>query len=127
MRRKTSQILLVTSALLALAGAVPLPVVNAQAPMGGASAGAAGGMPNLRAISGKPLPDRGMPPGTVTVRVGRKTPANAAAGVEITAIIKNAGGDLRKRTAKTDASGRAVFEGIAPDQQFQAEVTVDGE
>lgn len=123
MRRKTGQILLVASALLALAGAVRPPVVNAQAPMGGGG----GGMPNLRAISGKPLPDRGMPPGTVTVRVGRKTPANAAAGVDITAIIKNAGGDLRKRTAKTDASGRAVFEGIAPDQQFQAEVTVDGE
>src|SRR6266404_2646684 len=111
MRRKTAQNVLVAAALLASAGAVPLRAVNAQAPMGGPG----GGMPNLRAISGKPLPDRGMPPGTVTVRVGRKTPANAAAGLEIVAIIKNAGGDLRKRTAKTDASGRAVFEGISAD------------
>jgi hypothetical protein len=85
------------------------------------------GMPNLRAVSGKPLPDPGMPPGTVSVRVARKIPANAAADVEITALIKNAGGDLRKRTAKTDASGRALFEGIAPGDEFHAEVTVDGE
>jgi hypothetical protein len=89
--------------------------------------GGPGGMPNLRAISGKPLPDRGMPAGTVTVRVGRKSPANAVADLEITAIIKNSGGDLRKRTAKTDTSGRAIFEGIAADQEFQAEAVVDGE
>ncbi|HEY2728644.1 MAG TPA: hypothetical protein VGK52_01810 [Polyangia bacterium] len=86
-----------------------------------------GGMPNLRAISGQPLPDQGMAAGTVSVRVARKIPANAVAGVEVVAITKNAGGDLRKRTAKTDAGGRALFESLAPGDEFHAEVTVDGE
>ena len=69
----------------------------------------AGGMPDFRAISGKPLPDRGMAPGTVTVRVARRTPANAVANVEITALTEAPGGESRKRTAKTDAGGRAIF------------------
>jgi hypothetical protein len=89
--------------------------------------GGGGGMPNLRAIAGRPLPDRGMPAGTVSVRVSRKIPANAAAGLDVAAIIKNSGGDLRKRTAKTDSSGRALFEGLAAGDEFHAEVTVDGE
>ncbi|HET6280513.1 MAG TPA: hypothetical protein VFH73_06090 [Polyangia bacterium] len=109
-------IALAATALLAV---TPMRVVEAQP--------AAGGMPDLRAISGKPLPDRGMPPGTVTVRVARKTPANPVANVEVSALIKNAGGDVKKRTATTDASGRALFEGIGSGQQFQAEVTVDKE
>ena len=106
-------------AALALLVATPIGVAEAQP--------AAGGMPDLRAISGKPLPDRGMPPGTVTVRVARKMPANPVAGVEVSALIKNAGGDVKKRTATTDSSGRALFEGIGSGQQFQAEVTVDKE
>jgi hypothetical protein len=116
MRRKAQLLLAVVG--LALAA----PRVSAQP-----FAGGGGGMPNLRAISGQPLPDRGMPAGTVSVRIARKIPANAVAGVEITVITKNAGGDARKRTAKTDASGRALFESLAPGDEFHAEVTVDGE
>jgi hypothetical protein len=107
-------------ALLALLVAAP---AVAQ-PMAG---GPPGGMPNMRAISGRPLPDRGMPAGTVSVRVGRKTPANAVAGVEITVITKNSGGDARMRKATTDAGGRALFESLAPGDEFHAELTVDGE
>jgi len=108
---------------VALAGLLS---TGAQAqPMAGGMPG--GGMPNMRAISGRPLPDRGMPAGMVTVRVARKTPASPVAGAEITALIENAGGDLRKRTAKTDAEGRATFEGVAAGQRFHAEVVVDGE
>jgi hypothetical protein len=88
---------------------------------------AGGGMPDLSSIVGRPLPDRGMPTGTVTVRVARTIPANAVAGVEVSAVIRNAGGDLRRRTQTTDGSGRAMFEGMAPGDQFTAEVTVDGE
>jgi hypothetical protein len=88
---------------------------------------AGGGMPNMAEIVGKPLPDRGMATGMVSVRVGRKTPANPVANVEVSAIVRNAGGDLRKRTAKTDDSGRALFEGLSPGDQFTATVTVDGE
>jgi hypothetical protein len=54
-------------------------------------------------------------------------PANAVGGVEVSAIIKNAGGDLRKRALKTDDSGRVLFEGMTPGDEFHAEVNVDGE
>jgi hypothetical protein len=92
-----------------------------------AGGGRPGGMPNLRVISGKPLPDAGMAPGTVSVRLARKTLQNPAAGLEVVAITKNAGGDARKRTAKTDDGGRVLFEGLAVGDEFHAEVKVDGE
>jgi hypothetical protein len=124
--RRQARHLLTAARLGALAlalGALGATRASAQ-PFAG---GGGGGMPNLRAISGQPLPDQGMPAGTVSVRVARKIPANAVGDVDVAAIIKNAGGDLRKRTAKTDASGRALFEGMAPGDEFHAEVTVDGE
>src|SRR5450432_3802572 len=118
--RREARLLLAAIALGAIA--TPAPRAAAQP-----FAGGGGGMPNLRSITGQPLPDRGMALGTVSVRVARKIPANAVAGVEISVVTKNAGGDLRKRTLKTDAGGRAVFEGMAPGDEFHAEVTVDGE
>ena len=45
--------------------------------MGG---GGGGGMPDLSQIVGRPLPDRGMPTGTVSVRVGRKLPGERGRG-----------------------------------------------
>jgi hypothetical protein len=118
MRRKVLARALVAAVLLAA------PTARAQPMMGG---GGGGRMPDLSQIVGRPLPDGGMPTGTVSVRVARKMPVNAVAGAEVSAIIKNAGGDLRKRALKTDASGRVLFEGMAPGDQFHAEVTVDGE
>jgi hypothetical protein len=125
MRRDARRVVAAVGAVV-LAGALALaaPRASAQPFAGG---GARGGMPNLRAIVGQPLPDQGMLPGTVSVRVARKIPANAAADLDVAAIIKNAGGDLRKRSVKTDASGRALFEGLVPGEEFHAEVTVDGE
>jgi hypothetical protein len=119
--RREARALVVAAALAVL---VPAAAVQAQPFAGG---GAGGGMPNLRAISGRPLPDGGMAAGTVSVRVARKSLANAAAGLDVVAITKNAGGDARKRTAKTDAGGRVLFEGLAVGDEFHAEVTVDGE
>src|SRR3954470_9860065 len=120
MRRKDLKSLILVTALLAAAAG------GAQAqPMMGAGGG--GKMPDLSQIVGRPLPDRGMPIGTVSVRVAPKTPANAVADVEVSAIIKNAGGDARRRTRKTDESGRVLFEGMTPGDEFLAEVTVDGE
>ena len=87
----------------------------------------AGGMPDPRAISGRPLPDRSMAPGTVSVRVGRRSPANPVVGVEVTALMQDPRGESRKRTAKTDAEGRALFEGMPAGSRFHAEVVVDGE
>ncbi|HVY38158.1 MAG TPA: hypothetical protein VHM31_09485 [Polyangia bacterium] len=103
---------------MALLGAGRL---HAQPMMGGA------GMPNLSEIVGRPLPDAGMATGTVSVRVSRRMPANAAAGVDVVAIIKKEGGELRRRTEKTDADGRVIFEGMVPGDEFRAEATVDGE
>jgi hypothetical protein len=116
MRRKALSRLIAVAAMLAAA-----PIARAQPMMGG------GGMPNLAEIVGRPLPDNGMPAGTVSVRVARRMPSNGVAGAEVSAVIKNAGGDLRRRTEKTDADGRALFEGMAPGDEFNAEVTVDGE
>jgi hypothetical protein len=119
--RRQARLLLTAVALGAIAIAAPR--ASAQ-PFAG---GGGGGMPNLRAISGQPLPDQGMPAGTVSVRVARKIPANGVLDAEVDALIKNAGGDMRKRTLKTDAGGRVLFEGLAPGDEFHAEVTVDGE
>ena len=116
MRSQARPILIAVAAILAAAS-----VALAQPMMGGS------GMPNLAEIVGRPLPDNGMPTGTVSVRVARKMPSNGVAGAEVSAVIKNAGGDLRRRTEKTDADGRALFEGMAPGDEFTAEVTVDGE
>lgn len=102
-------------------------LVAAQAVTARAQPAAGGGMPNLRAIVGRPLPDPGMPSGMVTVRVARKTPANGVADAEVTAIIENPGGEGRKRTAKTDTGGRATFEAVPAGHRFHAEVVVDKE
>jgi hypothetical protein len=120
-----AQAITIQAAILLAAPAVWSPQGMAQ-PMLGTGPGA-GGMPNLGAISGKPLPDRGMATGTVTVRVARQSPANAVANVVITAVVEAPGGESRKRSAKTDAGGRALFEGLPVGHRFHAEVVVDGE
>src|SRR5580692_1507996 len=116
MRRQAHLSLISLASILVAAS-----VARAQPMMGGS------GMPNLAEIVGRPLPDSGMPAGTVSVRVARQMPSNGVAAAEVSAVIKNAGGDLRRRTEKTDADGRALFEGMAPGDEFHAEVTVDGE
>jgi hypothetical protein len=123
MRRQARNLLVLVAVVAGATLAPPATRAVAQPIMNGGG----GGLPDLRAIVGKPLPDQGMPAGTVSVRVARKMPANGAAGLDVDAIIKNAGGDLRKRTEKTDASGRVLFESLAPGEEFHAEVTVDGE
>jgi hypothetical protein len=100
---------------------------RAQPAMGGVGPPPGTAMPDLRVMNGKPLPDRGLAAGTVTVRVARKMPVNAVAGAEVTALVKNPGGDVKKRTARTDDRGRAIFDGVGAGNQFQAEVVVDGE
>ncbi|HLK89745.1 MAG TPA: hypothetical protein VKZ18_07620 [Polyangia bacterium] len=112
------------SGLAALAAFAALVPFAAAQPM---MMGGGGGMPNLREVVGRPLPDSGMPTGTVSVRVARQMPSNGVAGAEVSAVIKNAGGDLRKRSEKTDSDGRAMFEGMNPGDEFHAEVAVDGE
>ena len=97
-------------------------VARAQPTMMGGS-----GMPNLAEIVGRPLPDNGMPAGTVSVRVARRMPSNGVAGAEVSAVIKNAaatcGGAPRRPTPTDGPSSK----GMAPGDEFNAEVTVDGE
>ncbi len=68
-------------------------------------------MPDLRSISGKPLPVNDVPPGTVVVRVVRQSLANAAVGVEVSATTRAASGDARTgrhedRSRRAGASSR---------------------
>ena len=94
-RRASTRSLTQLIALAAVAvGASP---ARAQPMMGGG-----GGMPNLREVVGRPLPDSGMPTGTVSVRVARRMPANGVAGAEVSAVIKNAG----RRPSQADGEDR---------------------
>ena len=118
--------------ILIAVGLVVVPfAAAAQQPMPQPASGGGppqgGGMPDLRAISGKPLPDRGMATGTITVRVARQLPANPVADVEVKALLEAPGGESRMRTAKTDAGGRAMFEALPVGHSFRAEVVVDRE
>jgi hypothetical protein len=81
----------------------------------------AGGGFDPSAMSGIPLPDGGLPSGTVTVRVIRGTLTNPVRGATVTL-----GGGSAPRTAPTDDSGRARFDGVAAGGSLRASVTVDG-
>ena len=79
-------------------------------------------MPDPSAIAGQPLPAPELPNATVSVRVVRERMGNNVAGHEVTLNVGSS-----PRTAKTDAQGRAQFDGIAPGTVVQATTTVDGE
>src|SRR5436190_23154632 len=79
-------------------------------------------MPDPSAIAGTPLPAPELPDATVTVRVVRERMGNNVAGQAVTLTI---GKD--KRTVKTDAQGRAQFDGLTAGLTVQATTTVDGE
>jgi hypothetical protein len=115
--------------LLTFAALLPMNerAAHAQPMFSGGGPPGGGGMPDLRMMNGRPLPDHGLATGTITVRVARKMPVNAVVGATVTATITNAGGEAKKRTATTDGSGRAIFEAVGAGSQFQAEVKVDGE
>jgi hypothetical protein len=80
------------------------------------------GMPDLRQMSGVPLPVSDVATGTVTVRVIRGSLANAVPGQEVQLSL---GGS--SRTGKTNDAGRAEFIGLPPGTRVKATTTVDGE
>lgn len=84
-------------------------------------------MPDLRQMLGKPLPVAELPAGTVVVRVSERLPMNGVPGVEVKAIVVDAGGKRQMRTAKTGDDGRATFEGLPQGSRFSAEATAKGE
>jgi hypothetical protein len=79
-------------------------------------------MPDPSAIAGTPLPAPELPDRTVTVRVVRERMGNNIAGQDVTLTVGQS-----KRTLKTDAQGRVLFDGLAVGAQVQATTTVDGE
>ena len=66
---------------------------------------------------GKPLPKADLPVGTVTVRVVEGDMAKPLVGADVELRIA---GVAELRTARTDASGRATFAGLAPGSKVKA-------
>ena len=79
-------------------------------------------MPDLRQMSGVPLPTGEMPDGTVSVRVVRETLSNNQAGVTVTIA-----GEGVSASAATDAQGRAIFSGVRTGATVRASVSAAGE
>ncbi len=69
------------------------------------------------AALGKPLPDGSMAAGSVSVRVVAGGPASPVIGADVTLLV---GG--QPRTARTDASGRAIFAGLTAGSTVQAKI-----
>jgi hypothetical protein len=90
--------------------------------LAGAGAPTLAQMPDLRQMSGQPLPSGELPVGSVSVRVVRGGISNNIPDQDVTL---EGGGPAK--TLKTDASGRAVFSGLAPGSIWRATTTVDGE
>ncbi len=90
--------------------------------LGVSAASAQVNMPDPSAIAGQPLPAPELPNAAVSVRVVRERMGNNVAGHEVTLNVGSS-----PRTAKTDAQGRAQFDGIPPGTVVQATTTVDGE
>lgn len=93
------------AALLVLAAAVP--PVSAQ--------------PDPRQMSGIPLPDPSLPPGTVSVRVIRGQMTNNVPDQPVELRI---GGEVE--VVATDAAGRAVFTALTPGESAVAATDLDG-
>jgi hypothetical protein len=79
-------------------------------------------MPDPSQIAGVPLPAPELPSGTVSVRVVRERMGNNLSGQTVTLSVGGA-----RRTAVTDAQGRAEFASLPVAAAVVAETTVDGE
>jgi hypothetical protein len=84
-------------------------------------------MPDLRSMSGRPLPVADLPVGTVVLRVVRGSVTDPVVGAEVITTIRTAAGEARSGSGKTGPDGRVTFEGLPFGGEFEATVTVDGE
>ena len=66
---------------------------------------------------GKPLPDGAMTTGSISVRVVAGTPTAAVVGTDVTLTVNG-----EPRIQRTDASGRAMFNGLPANAKVQAKV-----
>lgn len=83
--------------------------------------------PDLRQMAGRPLPVADLPVGSVSVRVARKMPVNAAAGIKVVATITPPGGSAKTTEATTGEDGRVMFSDLPVGATFAAVAEVDGE
>jgi hypothetical protein len=79
-------------------------------------------MPDLRQMSGVPLPTADLPAGSISVRVVRGSFANNVADTPVTFTV-----DGVPREVRTDASGRAEISGLKTGARVKASTVVDGE
>jgi hypothetical protein len=79
-------------------------------------------VPDLRQMSGVPLPTPDLPPGSISVRVVRGSFANNVAGATVSFVV-----DGKTTDVATDAMGRAEIKGLAQRARVKAQTTVDGE
>lgn len=86
------------------------------------AAGVQAQMPDIRQMSGTPLPTGEMPDGTVSVRVVRESLGNNQPGITVSLT-----GDGVSTSAETDAEGRAIFSGIRPGVVVTARAVAEGE
>ena len=83
---------------------------------------AAAQMPDIRQMSGTPLPSGDLPDGAISVRVVRQSLGNNVPGAQVSLT----GGGVSE-TASTDENGRAFFSGLTAGTNLTAAVSVDGE
>jgi hypothetical protein len=69
------------------------------------------------AALGKPLPDGGLPAGTISVRIVAGAPSTPVVGTDVTLVVNGT-----PRVARTDSSGRAMFPSVPAGAQVQAKV-----
>jgi hypothetical protein len=69
------------------------------------------------AALGKPLPDDGLPAGTVSVKIVAGGPAAVVVGTDVTLLVNGT-----PRTARTSSDGRAMFPGLPAGAQVQAKI-----
>ena len=73
------------------------------------------------AALGKPLPDGGLPAGTIAVRIVAGSPSSPVVGTDVTLLVNG-----EPRVARTDSAGRATFPGIPAGATVHAKV-LDGQ
>jgi hypothetical protein len=100
--------------------AIAFAIITLLAPPAAAQSGT--GMPDLRQISGQPLPAPDLPAGTISVRVVRGGFDKNLAGQSVEFTI-----DGKTRLETTDANGRCEVSGLKPGARVIATVNVDGE
>jgi hypothetical protein len=119
---KRSPVLVISCLRIAIATSLSVamiaPSVRAQAPFAGQGAQ----MPDPKRISGVPLPVSDVPVGTVTVRVIKGQLSNTLPGQTVELIVAG-----ERKTAETDAAGRATFAGLTAGARAKASVTVGSE